>query len=111
MTRLSLEELRELSEAILRRHGFSEPHVQGVTETVLAGERDGCTSHGVWRLLGCIHTARAGKVSLDAVPELSEPAPALVRVDAKGGFSQCAFDLGCRNWWRRRAARVSPRWR
>lgn len=94
MVRLSLAELRELSEAILRRHGFSEPHVQGVTETVLAGERDGCTSHGVWRLLGCIHTARAGKVSLDAVPELSEPAPALVRVDAKGGFSQCAFDLG-----------------
>ncbi|MFJ3053478.1 Ldh family oxidoreductase [Pseudomonas nitroreducens] len=93
MTRLSLEELRELSEAILRRHGFSEPHVQGVTDTVMAGERDGCTSHGVWRLLGCIHTARAGKVSLDAVPELSEPAPALVRVDAKGGFSQCAFDL------------------
>lgn len=94
MTRLSLDELRDLSVAILRHHGFSEPHVQAVTDTVLAGERDGCTSHGVWRLLGCIHTARAGKVSLDAQPQLSEPAPALVRVDAKGGFSQCAFDLG-----------------
>ncbi|MCP8464028.1 Ldh family oxidoreductase [Pseudomonas sp. ZM23] len=94
MTRLSLDELRELSVAILRHNGFSEPHVQAVTDTVLAGERDGCTSHGVWRLLGCIHTVRAGKVVPDAVPELSEPAPALVRVDARGGFSQCAFDLG-----------------
>lgn len=94
MARLSLDELRELSVAILRHHGFSEPHVQAVTDTVLAGERDGCTSHGVWRLLGCIHTVRAGKVVRDAVPELSEPAPAIVRVDARGGFSQCAFDLG-----------------
>lgn len=94
MTRLTLDELRELSVAILRRHGFSEPHVQAVAETVLAGERDGCASHGVWRLLGIIGTAQAGKVVRDAVPELSEPAPALVRVDAKGCFSQCAFDLG-----------------
>lgn len=58
------------------------------------GERDECASHGIWRLLGCIATLKAGKVSADAEPELHDIAPGLLRVDAHGGFSQCAFRLG-----------------
>lgn len=94
MIRLTLDELHELAVAILRRHGFSEPHVQAVAATVVAGERDGCASHGVWRLLGCIATAQAGKVCHDAEPQVVDQAPGLVRVDAHGGFSQCAFAVG-----------------
>ena len=45
-------------------------------------------------MLGCIATLKAGKVSADAEPELHDIAPGLLRVDAHGGFSQCAFRLG-----------------
>jgi LDH2 family malate/lactate/ureidoglycolate dehydrogenase len=94
MIHMTLEEVRELVESVLRRHGFSEPHVQAVAATMVAGERDGCTSHGVYRLPGCIGTLRAGKVSVDAEPEVHDQAPSVVRVDARGAFAQCAFRAG-----------------
>lgn len=90
---LSLAEVRELTEAVLTRHGLSQPHVEAVTETVVAGERDGCASHGIWRLLGCAHTIRTGHVVVDAEPVIDEPALALVRVDARGGYAQLPFNL------------------
>ncbi|KDP88411.1 oxidoreductase [Cupriavidus sp. SK-3] len=89
--RLSLREVRALATAVLRHHGFSDPHVEAVADTLVAGERDGCASHGLYRLLGCIATLRAGKVSPDAMPKLHEMAPALLRVDAMRGFSQVAY--------------------
>jgi LDH2 family malate/lactate/ureidoglycolate dehydrogenase len=68
--------------------------VEAVAETLVAGERDECASHGVYRLLVCDHTIRTGKVVLDAEPELLDPAPAVVKVDARGGYHQLAFRLG-----------------
>lgn len=94
MIRLTLEQACELAQDILRSNGFSEPHVQAVSATVLAGERDGCASHGLYRVLGCVSSLKAGKVVADAEPEVIDQAPALVRVDAKGGFSQLAFQAG-----------------
>lgn len=94
MTRLTLTESHELAADILRHAGFSAAFVQAIAATVTAGERDGCTSHGLWRLLGIVHTLKSGKAVADAEPEVFEPAPALVRVDAHGGFSQLAFAAG-----------------
>lgn len=94
MIRLTLAQARELAQDILRSNGFSEPQVQAVSATVLAGERDGCASHGLYRVLGCVSSLKAGKVVADAAPEVFDQAPALVRVDAKGGFSQLAFQAG-----------------
>jgi len=89
--RLSLGEVRGLAEKVLARHGLSPDHVEAVAETMIAGERDECASHGVYRLLVCVHTIRAGKVVLDAEPAIIDLTPSLVRADAKGGFAQLAF--------------------
>ena len=94
MTRLTLPEAHQLAADILRHAGFSEAFVQAIATTVVAGERDGCTSHGLWRLLGIVATLRAGKVVADAEPEVFDQAPSIVRVDAHGGFSQLAFNAG-----------------
>lgn len=94
MITLSLDEVASLSRAILARHGLAPDHVEAVTQTILAGERDECASHGVYRLLVCVNTIRAGKVATDAVPEVRDVAPALARVDARGGFAQLAFERG-----------------
>jgi LDH2 family malate/lactate/ureidoglycolate dehydrogenase len=75
MTRLTLTEAHELAAAILRHAGFSEAFAQAIAATVTAGERDGCTSHGLWRLLGIVHTLKAGKAVADAEPEVIDQAP------------------------------------
>ncbi len=41
---MTLDEVRELAVRILRRHAFSEAHVQAVADTLVAGERDECAS-------------------------------------------------------------------
>jgi delta1-piperideine-2-carboxylate reductase len=60
----------------------------------VAGERDGCTSHGIYRLLVAANSIARGVVVTDAVPVVSEPARALVKVDGGGGFAQLAFERG-----------------
>ena len=94
MRRLTLEQAEQLAQAILRRHGFSAAYVRAIGATVLAGERDGCASHGLYRLLGIIKTLKAGKVEPCAEPQVIDQAPGLVRVEAQGGFSQLAFAAG-----------------
>jgi LDH2 family malate/lactate/ureidoglycolate dehydrogenase len=91
---LSLDEVRKLAERVLTRHGLAPDHATAVAETMVAGERDGCTSHGVYRLIVCAKTLAAGAVAKDAVPEISNPAPSITRVDAKGGYAQLAFQVG-----------------
>jgi LDH2 family malate/lactate/ureidoglycolate dehydrogenase len=92
-TRMTLDEVRALAETVLARQGLAPEHVAAVTETIVAGERDGCTSHGIYRLLVCAHSIRSGRVVRDAVPIACDTAPALVRIDARGGYAQHAFNL------------------
>lgn len=94
MIRLTLVQARLLAQEILRKHGFAEGYVEAISDTVVAGERDGCSSHGLYRLLGCVNTLRAGKVLAAAEPQVIDQAPGLVRVEAHGGFSQLAFRAG-----------------
>jgi LDH2 family malate/lactate/ureidoglycolate dehydrogenase len=94
MIRLTLIEARELAESILLHNGFNLAHAQAVAATVMAGERDGCASHGLYRILGCVNSLRAGKVSANAEPRVIDQAPSIARVDAGGGFSQLAFQAG-----------------
>jgi LDH2 family malate/lactate/ureidoglycolate dehydrogenase len=92
--RLSLDEVRSLARRVLNAVGLSPAHVEAVAETLVAGERDGCASHGLYRLLVAANSISRGVVSIDAEPVLDEPAPALVRVDGGGGFAQLAFERG-----------------
>lgn len=89
---LTLPEAEALSREVLSDNGFSESHAAAVARNVTAGERDGCASHGLWRLLGIVDTLRKGKVSPDAEPQIDDRAPAVVRVDANGAFSLLAFE-------------------
>src|SRR3546814_12455338 len=90
--RMTLDELRELARQELRAVGLSTDRADAVAETMVAGERDGCTSHGIYRLLVVAHSVRSGVVVPDAVSVASEPANALVRVDGGGGFAKLALD-------------------
>lgn len=91
---LSLDEVRALAHRVLAQLGLSERQIGPVAETIVSGERDECGAHGIYRLLSCAHTIKAGKVVLDAEAVVQDMAPALVRVDGGGGYAQLAFDLG-----------------
>lgn len=89
---LSLEEAYTLAYDALSNNGFSDAHAAVIAQNVTAGERDGCASHGLWRLLGIVETLRKGKVSPDALPEITSPAAAIVKADARGAYSLLAFE-------------------
>jgi len=91
---LRLDELQDLAERVLSAHGLASEHVSVVAETIVAGERDGCTSHGAYRLLDCAHTLASGAVNPVAVPVVAASAAAITRVDAQGGYAQLAFERG-----------------
>lgn len=91
---MTLDEVRSFARTILAKTGLSSAHAEAVAETITAGERDGCGSHGLYRLLVAAHSVASGVVVADAVPILSRPAPSLVRVDGGGGFAQLAFETG-----------------
>ena len=94
MRRMGIEEVRGLAEAVLKNQGFSQDQIRSLAQVVVAGQRDECHSHGLYRLLDCVNTLTSGKVVADAQPEVLDQAPGIVRVDAKGGFSQLAFEAG-----------------
>ena len=92
--RLTLEEVRSLAIATLSARGLGEAHCEAVAETIVAGERDGCASHGIYRLLVAAHSLSSGVVAPHAEPVIADRAPAIVTVDGRGGFAQLAFERG-----------------
>lgn len=94
MISLSLDEVHELAMQVLTHHGLSPAHAQAIARVIVAGERDECHSHGVFRLLMCTRSLQDGKVACHAVPSVTDRSAAVVAVDAQFGFSQLAFEIG-----------------
>ncbi|QCO57486.1 Ldh family oxidoreductase (plasmid) [Pseudorhodobacter turbinis] len=91
---LTPDELTSKVVAIFRAAGFSAQQAGPIAGVIVAGERDACKSHGIYRIEGCLRTLKHGKVVPDAVPTLTQDESAIVRVDAKGGFANAAFEMG-----------------
>lgn len=81
-------------EAIFLRAGMSQTQARPIARVIAAGERDGCKSHGVFRVEVVLKTLKAGKVRGDAEPSLVAAEGAVVRVNGQGGFANAAFALG-----------------
>ncbi len=92
---LSVPALLARVEAIFRKGGLNAVQAGALSRVIVAGERDACKSHGIYRIEGALRTVKAGKVQADAVPELMpDDGSAILRVNAKGGFANPAFELG-----------------
>lgn len=94
MTTFTVAELQSRVQAIFLRAGFAADHAAALARVITAGERDGCTSHGVYRIAGILRTLKAGKVNPDARPVVHPGDGAIIHVNADGGVSSTAFDLG-----------------
>ncbi|MEO3388937.1 Ldh family oxidoreductase [Mesorhizobium sp. CAU 1741] len=92
---VTIDELTSKVNAIFRKSGLTDANAAALTRVLIAGERDGCKSHGIYRIEGALRTIKVGKVRPDAIPRiLPSDGSAIVRVDADGGFANAAFELG-----------------
>ena len=89
---VSVEELHRRVTSIFIHCGLRAQSAEAVARVIVAGERDNCKSHGIYRIEGCLRVLAAGKVVPDAVPQIHDSGKAVVEVDAQGGFSNPAFD-------------------
>jgi LDH2 family malate/lactate/ureidoglycolate dehydrogenase len=91
---LTLDDVHRLAKASLMSHGVSDAQATAVADNVTGAERDGCKSHGLFRIPGYVASVRNGRVTGDAVPSLHDLAPGVVKVDAENGFAPLAFEVG-----------------
>ncbi|MCC7425843.1 MAG: Ldh family oxidoreductase [Alphaproteobacteria bacterium] len=91
---ISVAALHKLVEAALSRNGFSAANASAIAAVIVAAERDGTRSHGLFRLAGYISEAGCGWVDGSAEPSLHDAAPGVLVVDAGNGYCQLAFERG-----------------
>ncbi|MDD9877881.1 MAG: Ldh family oxidoreductase [Magnetovibrio sp.] len=94
MTVKTLDELRGLTCRVLANANTSPGNAAAVADALVAAEADGMPSHGMSRLVAYAGQAASGKVDGQAVPELSQPKPAVIKVDARSGFAYPAMNMG-----------------
>jgi LDH2 family malate/lactate/ureidoglycolate dehydrogenase len=94
-SKISISELGELVETIFLKSGLNDIQAAALTRVIVAGERDACKSHGIYRIEGALRTVKAGKVDPKALPELhAGDGTGVVTVNARRGFANPAFEMG-----------------
>ena len=88
---LTLAAAHALVARILEAHGAGPRQAGIVAGAVVAAERDGATSHGLFRVPGYVADLRSGWVDGRAVPVVEDRAPGLAAVDAANGWAQVAL--------------------
>ncbi|WP_138470601.1 Ldh family oxidoreductase [Poseidonocella sp. HB161398] len=89
---IPVAELEARVTRIFEAAGVRPESAASVARVIVAGERDACKSHGIYRIEGCLKVLAAGKAAGDAVPQVHDSGRAVIEVDAGGGFSNPAFD-------------------
>jgi (2R)-3-sulfolactate dehydrogenase (NADP+) len=94
MARQTLAELHDLTLAVLAKSNTAPEIAVQVADALVAAEADGVSSHGMDRLSAYSDQAISGKVNGQMLPEITRPAAAVVRADARGGFAYPAINGG-----------------
>lgn len=92
--RLSLDEVRSLATSCLIANGCDDENAAATANTMTTAERDGSTSHGLFRLPGYVASLRSGKVNGKARATITHPRPGVVHVDNHGGFAPLGIIAG-----------------
>jgi delta1-piperideine-2-carboxylate reductase len=84
---LELGAVTTLAKAALIAAGCNEANADAIAHTVWQAERDGCASHGLFRIPGYVKSLKSGKVNGFAEPRLERTAPSVLWVDGDGGYT------------------------
>jgi (2R)-3-sulfolactate dehydrogenase (NADP+) len=91
---LSLAEVTELANAVLRASGATELQASATARSIRDAEADGIRNVGLGYLPTYADHVACGKVVGTAVPELTTPRSGTIAVDAHHGFAHPAFEVG-----------------
>lgn len=89
---ISVSDLETKVSGIFAKAGIRRETARAMARVIVAGERDNCKSHGIYRIEGCLRVLKAGKVVPDAVPHLRESTGPILQIEAGGGFACPAFE-------------------
>jgi len=87
----SLDDVTGLASDALVTQGFSAEQASAVARTIARAERDGCESHGLFRVPFYVKAIAHPGTNAKAHPILSELSESVVRVDAACGFCPNAY--------------------
>lgn len=93
MVLVSTAEILRIAQSALAKSGCDAENAAAVAGVMAAAERDGCASHGLFRLAGYLASLRSGKVNGTARPSVARLAPSVLQVDGHGGFAPLAMSL------------------
>ena len=91
---MSVDAIHMLAKDTLVKFGADEMNATAVANIVTMAERDGCVSHGLFRLPGYAATLKSGKVNGQARPTVKKLAGAVVQVDGHNSFAPTALQAG-----------------
>ena len=91
---MSVSEIEELAQDCLVANGCNNENANAVARTIAAAERDGCASHGLFRLPGYIASLRSGKVNGKANPTVARISPSVIKVEGDHGYAPLALERG-----------------
>jgi delta1-piperideine-2-carboxylate reductase len=91
---VSIAELATLVREILVNAGMSGENAQIVGEVVVAAERDGSRSYGIFRVPSMVEILRFGWVDGFATPTIVNNSTGLVLADGGNGFPQIGYAAG-----------------
>ena len=92
--KLSLDEVFDLAKRALRSNGCDDANASAAARNMQAAERDGCKSHGVFRVPGYVKSLKAGKINGAAKPNLTRVSPCVIQVDGDRGMAPLALEIG-----------------
>lgn len=91
---LSLEHIEQLARSVLLAHGFSTGQSAAIARTVTFAERDGCPSHGLFRIPFYLAALKNPTTNAAAEPRLQITDSSVVHVDSLNGFCPLALQTG-----------------
>ena len=91
---LSLSEIHDLALEAFTQNGCDPQNAGALTRTVVAAERDGSHSHGLFRVPGYVASLRSGKVNGAADPQISNKSPVIVNANGDDGYAPLAIERG-----------------
>ena len=90
--RLSLEEATGLATRACRAAGLRGEASLSLARATVSANAHGKGSSGFSHLMDYLAASRAGRITGDAEPLITSPAPAAIHSDARGGIAQLGFD-------------------
>lgn len=88
---IAYEDLLTRVTSVLINSGLSKEQSKAVSVVICQAERDGCYSHGLYRLPWCIRSIEQWIIAKNAIPEIRDDQTVIVKVNANHGFSSLSF--------------------